>query len=395
MPRNRLVWPLLLLLVLLVQGCAPPAPPPDRLVLKPARFADLQGWREDRIAEALPALARSCQAIARQAGRDLGLLGRAEEWAGPCARMQAIAPGDDAALRALLEAEFVPVAAANNDQTEGLFTGYYEASLRGSRRKAPGFEVPLLGRPSDLVMVDLGLFRDQLRGQRIAGRVNEGQLRPYETRAEIETGALASKAPVIAWVSDPVDAFFLHIQGSGRVELAEGGVLRVGYAAQNGHPYFAIGRRLIERGALTPETVSMQTIRAWLADNPGEAAALMRENPSFVFFRELSGEGPIGAQNVALTAGRSLAVDRAHFPLGFPLWLDTAHPAADPAAPDRPLRRLMVAQDTGGAIRGPVRGDVFWGHGPEAAAIAGRMKHKGRYWLLLPRPVAARIAAGV
>ena len=196
-------------------------------------------------------------------------------------------------------------------------------------------------------------------------------------------------APEIVWVDDPVDAFFLQIQGSGRILFDDGTMMRVGYAAQNGHPYVAIGRELIARGALTRETVSMQSIRAWLVANPGEAAAVMNLNPSYVFFRTLEGDGPLGSEGVAVTPGRSLAVDRAFLAMGLPVWLD----AEDPLDPTSRVRRLMVAQDTGGAIKGPVRGDVFWGHGPEAAERAGRMRSSGRYWVLLPRGVAPRVAA--
>ena len=215
--------------------------------------------------------------------------------------------------------------------------------------------------------------------------------KPLPDRAAIATGALAGAAPVIAWVDDPVDAFFLHVQGSGRIALAGGGMLRVGYAGKNGHAYVSIGRALIERGALARADVSLQSIRAWLAANPGEAAAVLALNPSYVFFRELHGEGPLGAQGVPLTPGRSLAVDRRFLPLGAPLWLDVMAPASDPAAADRRLRRLVIAQDTGGAIRGPLRGDLFWGFGAEAESVAGRMKHPGGYVLLLPNPVAERL----
>ena len=217
----------------------------------------------------------------------------------------------------------------------------------------------------------------------------DGALEPYATRAEIDGGALAAQGLELVWVDDPVDAFFLHIQGSGRVTFEDGTRRRLAYAATNGHNYFSIGRRLVALGALSCEDVSMQTIRDWLAANPERASEVMHENASYVFFRWLdegqATEGPVGAQGVALTAGRSLAVDRRFVPMTVPIWLAGAAPDPHPAREDRPLRRLMVAQDTGGAIRGPVRGDVFWGTGDEAGAVAGRMKHEGRYWLLLPR----------
>jgi membrane-bound lytic murein transglycosylase A len=383
-----------LALLLLAGACAPVPPPADRLVLKPARFADLPGWAADDHEAALAAFRRSCSRLDRlpddRALDGFAFAGTGADWRPVCAAAAAVAGRDGA--RAFFEAHFLPVAAFNNDRAEGLFTGYFEPTLRGSRRPGGSYSIPLYRRPGDLVTVDLGLFRDSLKGQRIAGRVVEGSLRPYADRTAIERGALQGRGLELVWVDDAVDAFFLQVQGSGRVELDDGGVMRVGYAAQNGHPYTAIGRVLIERGALAREQVSMQTIRDWLAANPAEAGALMQANASYVFFRELDGEGPLGAQGVALTAGRSLAVDRAFLPLGLPIHVAASRPAAEPGGADVALNRLLVAQDTGGAIKGPVRGDVFWGPGREAAEIAGRMKHAGRYWLLLPRAVAARLS---
>lgn len=278
-----------------------------------------------------------------------------------------------------------------------MFTGYYEPELRGSRTRGGRYTVPLYGRPADLVTVDLGQFRDELKGQRIVGRVRQGALRPYATRAEIEAGALHGikhedgGSLELVWVDDAVDAFFLQIQGSGRVVLEDGSVLRVGFAERNGHPYVAIGRELVAQGIMTREQVSMQSIREWLAANPDTAAELMNRNPSFVFFRTLPSstspeDGPFGSEGVPLTPGRSLAVDRNFLPMGLPIWLE----ADDPINSGQRLRRLLIAQDTGGAIRGPVRGDVFWGFGADAAERAGRMRSAGRYWILLPRDVAAR-----
>jgi membrane-bound lytic murein transglycosylase A len=347
------------------------------------------------------AVRRSCERIARLPAETAlgpaGVAGLARDWREPCAAVAAAPVGDDRAARAALETWFVPFAATNNGNAQGLFTGYYEPELRGSRARGGPYTVPLYGRPGDLVTVDLGLFREELKGQRIAGRVRSGALRPYPTRAEIEAGALDGLAredggPLeLVWVDDGVDAFFLHIQGSGRVVLEDGSIIRVGFAAQNGHPYVAIGRELVARGVMTREQVSMQSIREWLAANPGAARELMNRNPSFVFFRPLAPpasnmDGPPGSEGVPLTPGRSLAVDRNFLAMGLPVWLD----AADPLDPDQRVRRLMVAQDTGGAIRGPVRGDVFWGFGAGAAERAGRMRSAGRYWILLPRDTAAR-----
>ena len=238
--------------------------------------------------------------------------------------------------------------------------------------------MPLYTQPRDLVMVDLGRFRDDLRGRRVAGRVRGGSLDVYDDRQAIAAGSLAGRGLEIVWVDDAVDAFFLHIQGSGRIELDDGSVLRVGYSAQNGHSYHAIGRTLIDLGEMELAEVSLQSIDAWLRANPDRAAEVMATNPSYVFFREIRGEGPVGAQGVALTTERSLAVDRLHLPLGVPVWLDAMVPAAAPEAPDERRQWLLVAQDTGGAIRGAVRGDVYWGSGERAKSIAGRMAHRGR-----------------
>ena len=372
----------------ILAACPAAPPPPDTLSLTPVRFAGLPGWRDDSHAAAVPALKRSCDRLSRLPGEwalepgDIG--GIAADWRAPCAAAAALVEGDDAAARAFFEHWFTPLKAANGEESTGLFTGYYEAELRGARRPGGRYTVPVYGRPSDLVAVDLGLFDEVWTGRRIAGRVVDGALRPYDTRAEIEAGALQGQGVELVWVDDFIDAFLLHIQGSGRVFLEDGSVMRVGFAGSNGHPFHAIGRELVRTGQLSREEVSMPSILDWLRAHPDEARALMATNPRYIFFRELEGEGPIGAQGVALTPGRSLAVDPAFIPFGVPIWLDTTWPGA----PDRPLRRLMVAQDAGFAIRGPVRGDVFWGYGEEAMGRAGRMDQAGEYYLLLPRGVS-------
>ena len=254
----------------------------------------------------------------------------------------------------------MPFLAGNNGDAEGLFTGYFEIALNGSRRRFGPYQTPLYRRPPE---------PDRY------------------TRAEIEDGALAGKGLELLWIDDPAAAFFLEIQGSGRVTLPDGAVVRIGYDGKNGKPYIPVGRLLVERGELPRDKVTMDAIRSWMAENPKKAASLRRENPSYVFFREISGEGPLGAQQVPLTAGRSLAVDRGFIPLGVPVWLDVRQRFA----PNDMIRRLVVAQDTGGAIKGPVRGDLFWGYGKEAAKAAGAMNARGRYYLLLPKKVAARL----
>jgi membrane-bound lytic murein transglycosylase A len=352
------------------------------LVLKQDNFSSLPGWGRDNFRGFDVAFSRSCEAISKKKDGYLKQdprWGSVEKWKQLCVRFSTLSPDS---YKSFFETNFVPYKIFAGDEPQGLFTGYYEASLKGARTKHGPYQTPLRMRPDDLVMVDLGEFREELKGQRIAGRVNAGRLKPYEDRAAIEAGKLPKEQDVpLVWVDDPVDAFFVQVQGSGVVEMDDGSVMRIGYAGQNGHIYTAIGKTLIDRGALTKETVSLQTIRAWLEAHPQEAADIMNSNRSYVFFKELSGDGPIGGQGVALTPLRSLAVDYSLLPYGVPLWLDAAYPKEG----YQNMQRMMVAQDTGGAIRGPVRGDVFWGYGALAEENAGVMKSQGQYWVLLPK----------
>lgn len=366
-----------------------PLPLPEpRLVLEPGAFADLPGWAEDPLGEALEAYRRGCEGLGKlPADRsmepaELGLV--AADWQ----RLCELAPGRGAsagAMRAFFEGNFAVWRVGDGEDFEGLMTGYYEPTLDAARSRRPGFETPLYRRPPELIAVELGRFRENWKGERTAGVVVDGTLVPFADREAITKGALEGRGLEIAWARDPVDAFFLQIQGSGRLRLVEGGEMRVGFEAQNGHVYTAIGRTLIDRGELTRESVSMQSIRRWLDTHPEQAAELLAENKSFVFFRELDGEGPLGSLGVALVPQRSVAVDRALLPLGAPLYLHTGVPGVAENDPDTTIARLVVALDTGGAIRGPLRADLFWGPGEEAASRAGRMKHPGRLWLLTPR----------
>ena len=357
---------------------------PDGVALTAVGFEDLPGWRSDRHAEARAPLLRSCRArLARPGAFDRRFGGRAA-WRAACAAVEALPAGDDEAARAVFERWFAPRLVAGKSGPRGLFTGYYEPELAAAPEPGGAYREPLYARPDDLVTVRLADFRPRSGGGRLAGRVVDGALRPYFSRAEIAAGALAGRARALYWAADPVAAFFLHVQGSGRLRLPGGARVRLGYAAANGRPYTAIGKVLVERGALARDDVSLQSISAWLRANPGAARAVMDANESYVFFRVLTGPGPVGSQGVPLTAGRSLAVDARRIPLGLPLWLDAPHPLPGRA----PLRRLVVAQDTGGAIRGAVRGDLFWGAGEEAEAAAGRMRSEGRYFALVPRPPA-------
>lgn len=397
MDRKKSVLVALLLLfgagVTLVWFLEEEKPLKETLVLKVADFSDLPGWEKDGLDSFLPAFHRSCQKIVKLPdSRSLGankLAGTAADWKLLCKEAMAL-PVDGSVIKSFLETNFTPFQVSNNEEKEGLFTGYYEASLNGSHTKSEKYATPLYLRPDELVMVHLGRFRESLKGQRIAGLIKNGELFPYHDRTAIEKGALEKRDLEIVWVDSAVDAFFLHIQGSGRVALENGSSLRVGYAAQNGHPYFAIGKTLIEEGHVPREKMSMQAIRLWLEENPDRANEVMEKNASYIFFRELKTTGPIGAQGVELTPARSLAVDRKWMPLGVPIWLDTELESMGTAEETVPFQKLLMAQDTGGAIRGPVRGDVFWGHGEQAYERAGSMKSTGQYWILLPNSVATK-----
>ncbi len=359
-PTNRYAIARLAVLALgaLLAACvsSPDKKPAERIARPPApaaglravAFADLPGWGADRQDRALAAFARSCPRLSGA-------------WRRPCGALGRVTSGNPKAARAFFERWFRAYAVAST--ASGLFTGYYEPVLRGSRRRRPGYSVPLHAKPRDLA-----------------------RLRPYPSRARILKPPLRTRIPVFLWLADPVDAYTLHIQGSGVVRLAGGGSVRVGVAATNGRRYVSIGRILLRRGALTRSQATMQGIRAWLRAHPRQATALMNRNPRYIFFRIVRagvarGLGPIGGQGVALTPGRSLAVDTRFVAYGTPVWLDTTWPKP----PGGRLRRLVIAQDKGGAIKGAMRGDLFIGRGARALAIAGRMRQRGRYFLLLPR----------
>ncbi len=349
-----------------------PVPPPTPLMTA-ASFADLPGWDKDDLRQAWVPFMASCKVLIRK-----------EEWKSACSAARAVAAADGAAIRSYFEAWFVPnLIRAADGADSGLITGYYEAMLRGARKKGGAFQTPLYKVPDDLLTVDLASVYPELKGKRLRGRLAGKKVVPYSTRAEIAQAEMAGKE--LLWVDDPVEAFFLEVQGSGRIELADAGeTVRVSYADQNGHPYKAIGRWLIDQGELTAEQATAQGIKAWIAANPGRRQELFNVNPSYVFFREERlpdpSIGPKGALGVPLTGGRSVAVDPAFLPLGAPVFLSTTESGSDV-----PMQRLVMAQDTGGAIRGAVRADFFFGFGYEAMEAAGRMKQRGQLWVLMPR----------
>ena len=299
-----------------------------------------------------------------------------------CASATAVEPGDEAAARRFFESYFVPYALASSETGDtGIVTGYYEPIIRGSRTRSEINRFPIYGVPDDLLVVDLAAVAPETRSVRLRGRLDGRRVVPYYSRAEIDARGETLRAPVLGWGADPVELFFLQVQGSGQLELETGDRVRLAYADQNGHPYRSLGRYLVERGELALEQASMQGIKAWATANQQKLPEALNANPSYVFFRESADpRGPSGALGVPLVPEYSLAVDRRYVPLGTPVYLATTYPLSE-----APLERLMAAHDTGGAIRGIVRADFFWGTGPEAGVSAGRMRQQGRLWLLWPR----------
>ena len=365
-----------------VPPTAPPAQPPAQApaqppapLFTPVAFEALPGWRQDDLRQAWPAFQASCRALGAKA-----------DWKSVCAAAKAVDAGDGAAVRRFFETNFVPnLVRAADGADSGLITGYYEPFLRGARKRGGANQTPLYKVPDDLVTVDLGSVFPSLKGMRLRGRLSGKTVVPYGSRAEIERARIPGKE--LVWVDDPVEAFFLEVQGSGRVQLDDGETVRIAYADQNGHPYKAIGRWLVEQGELTSAEASAQGIKAWIAAHPERRQELFNVNPSYIFFREERlpdpGVGPKGALGVPLSPTRSVAIDPSFLPLGAPIYLSTTEPAST-----TPLQRLVMGQDTGGAIRGAVRADFFFGFGGQAPDNAGRMKQRGQLWVLLPRGAA-------
>ncbi|WP_395824237.1 murein transglycosylase A [Collimonas sp.] len=359
---------------------APPLPStPPGAALRATTFSALPGWASDDLRQALPAFLTSCTTQARKV-----------DWKEPCAIAAGVDGGSEKAVREFFQSLFTPYQIINPDGSDnGLVTGYYEPLLRGARKRGSPYQTPLYRAPDDLITVDLASIYPELKGLRLRGRLVGNKVVPYANRAELDkSGALVGKE--LLWVDDPIDAFFLQVQGSGRVQLNDTGtIMRVAYADQNGYPYKSIGRYLVDKGELTLAQASAQGIKAWLAANPGRQQELLNANPSYVFFKEESvtdpSKGPKGAQGVPLTPQRSIAVDPQFVPLGTPVFLSTTQPNSS-----APLQQLVVAQDTGDAIKGAVRADFFWGFGNDAGDKAGKMKQRGMMWLLLPKMAAIR-----
>jgi membrane-bound lytic murein transglycosylase A len=362
-------------------------PPAPHAEYRRATFADLPRWNDDAQAKAWPAFRIGCRAlVARPKTRTL--------WQDLCAKAEGVDAADTPAIRRFFEENFTPYRIVSSDGSDrGLVTGYYEPLLHGSRTPGEAYPAPLFAPPDDLLTVELANLYPELRGKRVRARLDGRRVVPYWTRADIEAGKADTQGKALVFVSDPVDAFFVQIQGSGRVALDDGSTMRIGYADQNGQPFRSVARVLIERGEVDVGQASMQGIRAWGRAHPEKLPALLDENPSYVFFREVpppapgsleaSIDGPIGSLGVPLLAARTIAVDTHAVPLGAPVYIDTTEPVTGTT-----LSRLVMAQDTGGAIRGPIRADFFWGFGDEAGQQAGRMREQGALWLLWPNGAA-------
>lgn len=357
---------------------APQQPPPPLLQYQAAVWNDLPGWRTDDLAAAWPALLASCR---------VPRLGPA--WSDFCAAAQTVAVKNKKAQRKLIEAKLKPwrITTLSRDGTntrldQGVVTGYYEPVVNGSLTRTGVYQIPLYGVPPDLLTVDLGDLYPELKGERIRGRLQGRRVTPYPDRAQLADGKVLAGQELV-WLDSAVDAFFLQIQGSGRVRLPDGTMLRLSYADVNGQPYKSIGKYLVEHGEMTVQQAALPNLKLWLAAHPDEQAEIFNANPSVVFFKAEPihdpAVGPRGALGVPLTAGRSLAIDPRQLPLGAPLYLATTD-----SLTHQPLRRLMLGQDTGGAIRGALRADFFWGMGGAAGESAGAMREQGSFWLLWP-----------
>ncbi len=368
---------------------------PNPITLKQQDFNKLPGWQSAQVKKSFEAFKISCATFLRQnPERSVGSQNiplKVKDWLPACKSAVQLNPVSETHARQFFQKWFTPVEFYQKKPIRGLFTGYYLPLLHGSKTKTSEFSVPIYGLPKDLLTLNLNDFSSVRSNEHVVARLHNNKLVPYYTRKQINHGAISDQAPVIVWVNSYIDRLFLEIQGSGVVALANGEQLFLGYAGENGAAYTPIARVMIKQGVMTRKNASMQGIKTYLLEHPQETAPIIDQNKSFVFFRVLKDTAALGAQGVTLTPGYSLAVDRKWIPLGMPLWLNTTHPQPY-SNKDKKLQRLMIAQDTGGAIRGKVRGDVFWGAGDSATFIAGKMKNTGRYWLLVPRHCVPSLA---
>jgi membrane-bound lytic murein transglycosylase A len=357
--------------------------------LEPLSWSDLGGWGEDDHLAAFKTFMESCKAILPRAspGREAGPMFSALQHV--CRRGRSYVASDSEKARGFFEMNFRPVRIATLGDAAGFVTGYYEPIVEGSRTWSQDFQVPLYRKPSNLIPGGRRVTDGFPNKGPVGRKFGRKKIVPYYDRGEIEEGALTGRNLEICWLKDPIDLLFIQIQGSARVQLPDGEIVRVNYAAHNGYPYTPVGRPLIESGAIPREEMSMDRIRKWMEENPDDAKEIRRKNKSYVFFREaaLSAvEEPKGAQGVSLTPGRSIAVDKALHIYGTPFFIEAELPI-DSAQPTTHFRRLMVGQDTGSAIVGPARADLYFGAGQQAGLIAGRIRHPARFAMLVPREI--------
>lgn len=433
----------------------------EEIALKPYSFDSIEHWQDNNFIATARAYMRSCEILARRdkhrsMGGNREIFGKMEAWQDICKQLENLQINDgdnkersisealtqsyifnknskqhqniNQVIRKFFEENFTPyqiiikathqvqkgdIITANTEYSEyGKFTGYYEPQILASQEQSTEYATAIYAMPEDLVTVYLGDFLPSLAGRRIIGKIDgNNRLEPYLSRAQIdENSDFAKNAEILAWAKDPVSLFFLQIQGSGRLKYPDDSFQAIGYAGQNGHRYYAIGRELLKRGHLSRDNVNALSIMSWLRENPEEGREIMHTNPSYIFFRKISGESPIGAQNVVLEPEYSLAVDRKYIPLGAPLWLDVelANPTEsnDKIAENISKKqnngnnindnyhhhsKLMVAQDIGGAIKGIIRGDIFFGRGERAEYLASNMNYDGKIWVLLPNELSQNL----
>lgn len=334
----------------------------QKLSLRPIEWSQLAGWRQDSLLDLWPGLIDSTRPR--------------------CMNIANVDAKSSQAIRTYLETHFQPHRITLQEPKSGLFTGYFEPEFPASRHKTDTFKVPVYRRPDDLILIeDLGLFDPKHTGIRVAGKLAQGNLKPYFSRKEIDQGALENQDLEIAWLQNPIDAFFMAVQGSGRLHFQDGSSLCLTYDAANGLPYTSIGKHLVQQGELLADNVTMQSIYQWFEDHPEQINKVLWHNQSYIFFREVKEGYQVGATGMQLIPARSLAIDPAFIPFGTLLWVDIEHPKES----NQRWQKLMLAQDKGSAIKGPIRGDVYWGTGSKAGEIAGFMQSFGSYDVVLPR----------
>ncbi len=363
-----------------------------KMTLQPVSFTDLPGWEKDKESEAFKAFQVSCHRFLTLRPDDSvgtsAMMIKAKQWWPICRTAMQLKNPTDSQARVFFQQHFNVYTVFNLQQPQGLVTAYYLPEVQVSHTRHGSFTVPIYSRPKDLITVKMGLFSSVYKGRKLSGKVVGTELYPYDSREEINKGSLKGRVSIIAWGNSYVDRFFLQIQGSGEAVFPDGKKELLGYDGENGRSYISIGKLLVDSNTIAMKDMSAQTLKKWLNSHPKKGAAVMEANPSFIFFRVLKQKNPNGTARVPLTPWRSVAVDQHYIPLGSPMWFATDIPLAKFPLLKQPFKHLMVAQDTGGAIRGPIRADLYLGAGSKAEIISGHMVNKGRYWLMLPKSFA-------